>query len=47
METYPEVRDLLNLLISKGFTLTGYVNGSKLVPTDDINKIVEWVHACS
>ncbi len=43
METYPEVRDLLLLLISKGFTLTGYVDGNTLVPSD-LDGIVKWVH---
>ncbi len=45
METYPEVRDLLLLLVSKGFTLSGYLDGSKLVRTSDIDRIVKWVHA--
>lgn len=48
MESYPEVRDLLLLLIAKGFTLKGFEDPEAdvtLVPTDDIDKIVEWVHA--
>lgn len=48
MEAYPEVRDLLLLLIAKGFTLNGYEDPEAdvtLVPTDDIDKIVAWVHA--
>lgn len=48
MESYPEVRELLELLITKGFKLVGYEDPEAdvtLVPTDDIDKIVEWIHS--
>ena len=47
-ESYPEVRDLLEQLIKKGFVLTGFDDGDEdgiLTETNNLNDIVEAVHS--
>ena len=44
MEKYPEIRELLELLIGEGFIIDGYQDEDVLVSTCDIDEIVNVVH---
>jgi len=45
-ESYPEVRDLIEQLIKKGFILKGFDDGDDiLTDTNNLNDIVEAVHS--
>lgn len=46
-ETYPEVRELLQKLIDRGYSIVGYDDGGDefLINTNDLDEIVEAVHS--